>query len=355
MLCAFTNRAVDELCAIVQRLGLPFLRLGSKQSTEFPEYSLQTYAEDMSMEELRTFLTSNRIIISTVSTLHTHSEIHSWFESTTMIIDEASQLLEPHLSGILTHADRFILIGDERQLPAVITQDLQGTKVNHPLFEDVGLTDFRMSLFERLLRLCIQHGDIHAYGMLTMQARMHEDISKIVSKMNYDNKLGIMNTWQSMQDDIPLPLYPRLAWIATHPEHQFKIHKAEAELAVELAMRVCDQGNTYSIGIITPFRSQIALIQSLIPEHARDSITVDTVERFQGSERDLIIISLAIHSAHHMKGIESQTEINGNIIDRKLNVALTRARKQCIILGAPTALKYDSPYHVLWSMLKDVN
>ena len=56
-----------------------------------------------------------------------------------------------------------------------------------------------------------------------------------------------------------------------------------------------------------------------------------------------------------MKGIESQTEINGNIIDRKLNVALTRARKQCIILGAPTALKYDSPYHVLWSMLKDVN
>ena len=173
--------------------------------------------------------------------------------------------------------------------------------------------------------------------------------------MNYDNKLGIMNTWQSMQDDIPLPLYPRLAWIATHPEHQFKIHKAEAELAVELAMRVCDQGNTYSIGIITPFRSQIALIQSLIPEHARDSITVDTVERFQGSERDLIIISLAIHSAPHMKGIESQTEINGNIIDRKLNVALTRARKQCIILGAPTALKYDSPYHVLWSMLKDVN
>jgi superfamily I DNA and/or RNA helicase len=112
---------------------------------------------------------------------------------------------------------------------------------------------------------------------------------------------------------------------------------------------------TYSIGIITPFRSQIALIQSLIPDHAKDSITVDTVERFQGSERDLIIISLSIHSSHHMKGIESRTEINGEIIDRKLNVALTRARKQCIILGAPTALEHDSPYHALWSLLKDLN
>jgi superfamily I DNA and/or RNA helicase len=120
-------------------------------------------------------------------------------------------------------------------------------------------------------------------------------------------------------------------------------------------MEAFNQGKTHFIGIITPFRSQIALIQSLIPDHAKDSITVDTVERFQGSERDLIIISLAIHSAHHMKGIESRTEINGEIIDRKLNVALTRARKQCIILGAPTALEHDSPYHALWSLLKDLN
>jgi superfamily I DNA and/or RNA helicase len=191
--------------------------------------------------------------------------------------------------------------------------------------------------------------------MLTKQARMHEDISRVVSKMNYDDKLGTMNIWQSTQEDIPLPAYPRLTWIATHPEHQFKIHKAEAKLAVELAMEAFNQGKTHSIGIITPFRSQIALIQSLIPEHAKDTITVDTVERFQGSERDLIIISLAIHSGHHMKGIESRTEINGEIIDRKLNVALTRARKQCIILGAPTALEHDSPYHALWSLLKELN
>lgn len=355
MLCAFTNRAVDELCAVVKKLGIPFLRLGSKQATAFPEESLQSYAEQLSLEELRDFMKSNRIIISTVSTVHTHTEIYDWCAITTMIIDEASQLLEPQLSGILTHANRFILIGDERQLPAVITQDMNGTTVNHPLFAEIGLTDFRMSLFERLLRQCIKHGDNHAFGMLTMQARMHEDISNIVSTMNYDDKLMVMNPWQSSEYDIPLPAYPRLTWISTYPEFQYKIHKAEAQLSIDLALEAMNSGNCDSIGIITPFRSQIALIQSLIPEYAKDIITVDTVERFQGSERDLIIISLAIHNVHHMKGIESIVEIQGEIIDRKLNVALTRARKQCIILGAPSALHHDSPYHTLWKTLNNAH
>lgn len=352
LLCAYTNRAVDELCAVVNKLDLSFLRLGSKQATAFPDHSLQAIAEKTELEELREFITQNRIIVSTVSTLHTHAEIFDWFSPKTMIVDEASQLLEPQLSGILTHAERFILIGDERQLPAVITQDIKGTAVNHPLFNEIGLTDFRMSLFERLLRLCIENGDDHAYGMLTMQARMHEDIARIVSKLNYHNKLQSMNEWQTTAIQNPLPEYPGLHWIDMHPEHQFKIHKAEAELSIELAMRAFNHGNTHSIGIITPFRSQIALIQSLIPEHARDAIIVDTVERFQGSERDLIIISLAIHSPMHMKGIASITEFDGEKIDRKLNVALTRARKQCIILGVPSALEFDSPYYVLWKMLK---
>lgn len=352
LLCAYTNRAVDELCAVVNKLGLSFLRLGSKQSTAFSDHSLQALAEQSTLEELRDYISNNRIIISTVSTLHTHAEIFSWFTPSTMIVDEASQLLEPQLSGILTHAKRFILIGDERQLPAVITQDVKGTSVNHPLFEEIGLTDFRMSLFERLLRLCILRGDDHAYGMLTMQARMHDDIARIVSTMNYDSKLQSMNEWQKSAIQNPLPEFPGLHWIEMHPEHQFKIHRAEAELSIELAMRAFEQGNTQSIGIITPFRSQIALIQSLIPEHARDVILVDTVERFQGSERDLIIISLAIHCQLHMKGIESITTFDGEKIDRKLNVALTRARKQCIILGVPSALDFDSPYYALWKMLK---
>jgi DNA replication ATP-dependent helicase Dna2 len=93
------------------------------------------------------------------------------------------------------------------------------------------------------------------------------------------------------------------------------------------------------------------MIQSKIPSDYMGAITVDTVERFQGSERELIIISLAIHNEFHMKGIESLTEIEGEVMDRKLNVALTRAKKQCIILGCPTALRNDSPYARLREIL----
>ena len=355
MLCAFTNRAVDELCAAVDSLNLPFIRLGSKHATAFPHSSLQYLSETMSLEDLRSEICSSRIIISTVSTVHTHTEIHEWFSTTTMIIDEASQLLEPQVSGILMHTKRFILIGDERQLPAVITQDIRGTKLQHPLFEDIALSDFRHSLFERLLKLCMRNGDTHAYGMLTIQARMHQDISAIVSSMHYGNRLQSMNPWQSAEDDIPLKEYPRLTWIATKPELQYKIHHAEAELAVSLASRALQKQTVQEIGIITPFRSQIALIQSLIPDEYKPQITVDTVERFQGSERELIIISLAIHNEFHAKGIESFAEIEGEMIDRKLNVALTRAKKQCIILGCPEALRKDSPYAHLYNRLSQQN
>ena len=353
MLCAFTNRAVDELCAVVDALKLPFIRLGSKHGTLFQHHSLQYLAETKSLDEVREVLQSTRIIISTVSTLHTHTEIHDWFSTTTMIVDEASQLLEPQLSGILMHADRFILIGDERQLPAVITQDIRGTILNNPLFDEICLKDFRISLFERLLMLCMKHGDEHAFGMLTIQARMHDDIAKIISTMHYGNRLQSMHPWQQEQGFAPLMDYPRLAWIDSAPEDHYKIHLWEAEQSVALACRALKEGRVSSVGIISPFRSQNAMIQSKIPSDYMGAITVDTVERFQGSERELIIISLAIHNEFHMKGIESLTEIEGEVMDRKLNVALTRAKKQCIILGCPTALRNDSPYARLREILNN--
>lgn len=145
--------------------------------------------------------------------------------------------------------------------------------------------------------------------------------------------------------------YPRLAWIDSAPEDHYKLHLWEAEQSVALACRALKEGRVSSVGIISPFRSQNAMIQSKIPNDYMGAITVDTVERFQGSERELIIISLAIHNEFHMKGIESLTEIEGEVIDRKLNVALTRAKKQCIILGCPTALRNDSPYARLREIL----
>ena len=110
-----------------------------------------------------------------------------------------------------------------------------------------------------------------------------------------------------------------------------------------------------TLGIITPYRSQIALIKKEIAAlgiPALNRIMVDTVERFQGSERDVIIYSCCINSYFQLKFVSNLTEEDGTLIDRKLNVALTRARKQMFVTGVPKYLKSNSLYESLLNLME---
>ena len=150
----------------------------------------------------------------------------------------------------------------------------------------------------------------------------------------------------------------RVAFLPSVPDavmQSVKMNHSEAQIVARLAKEVYRQymfseggfDVTRTLGIITPYRSQIALIKKEIAAMgivALNDILVDTVERFQGSERDVIIYSFCVKRAYQLRFLANMTEEDGVQIDRKLNVALTRARKQMFMIGVPQLLKQNPVY-----------
>jgi len=108
------------------------------------------------------------------------------------------------------------------------------------------------------------------------------------------------------------------------------------------------------IGIITPFRAQCNLLRNELEKiNSDNSIIVDTVERFQGSERKVIIISTTVNHTYQLKQIESSTILEGENIDRKLNVAITRAKEKLFVIGNKSVLKQSPMYQKLIEFIED--
>ncbi|MEZ4893685.1 MAG: C-terminal helicase domain-containing protein [Saprospiraceae bacterium] len=100
-----------------------------------------------------------------------------------------------------------------------------------------------------------------------------------------------------------------------------------------------------TLGIITPWRAQIAQISDALAASGLkpNDITIDTVERYQGGARDIILVSTCVHSEWQLSSL---VNVSSEGIDRKLNVALTRARQQLIMMGNPDVLKQDERYRL---------
>ncbi len=110
-----------------------------------------------------------------------------------------------------------------------------------------------------------------------------------------------------------------------------------------------------SVGIITPYRHQIARIRQELDRlqvAAFDAIRIDTVERFQGSQSDCIVYSFSVNDERQLEWLPSYTEDACQLIDRKLNVALTRARCQLFVLGNSALLSRNPLYRQLVEFLE---
>lgn len=377
LLLAYTNRAVDEIChSISEPTQENFIRIGSRYSTstEYKKFLLQEAISNINNRKaLSQLLKEQRLFVSTISSYLGKSEIKRLKKFDVVIIDEASQLLEPMLIGLLSNCTKFILIGDHKQLPAVVAQsDKKSYTKDTQLSERLGITDLRMSLFERLYKQCQKANWNWSYGSLIMQGRMHADILEFVTTEFYEGRLKILPhvrrltaapKFKVQNKKQNLLVNNRMIFVDTPADRNVteKTNIREAELVVDIILeweKIYQKNNQNlnpkSIGVITPFRSQIALIKKLISAHSslHDIITVDTIERYQGGARDIIIYSMAVNQVDTLQRISN---VSDEGIDRKLNVALTRAKEHIVVLGAQKLVSYNKPYRKLMESCFNVN
>ena len=257
---------------------------------------------------------------------------------TTLFIDEAAQALEAACWIAIGKADRVILAGDHHQLPPTI-------KCIEAEREGLG----------RTLMQKIAHTKPETVSLLKIQYRMHEDIMRFPSQWFYNGELqaapeiryrGILD-W-----DTPI------SWIDTSDmdfKEEFigetfgRINKAEADLLLqELKVYINRIGEKrvleerIDFGIISPYKAQVQYLRNKIKASGslkpyRSLLTVNTVDGFQGQERDVIFISLVRANEDGQIGFLNDL--------RRMNVAITRARMKLVILGEAATLAHHTFYH----------
>ena len=364
LLLSYTNRAVDEICGMLEEAGIDYMRLGSETSCD-PRYSahLMDHCFDNRprLDEIRERIIQTSVIVSTTSTMQSRPFLFQLKHFSLCIVDEASQILEPNVIGLLAspQIDKFILVGDHKQLPAVVQQP-----------DDVPeLSSCRQSLFERLLRVEREAGRTAFTAILQRQGRMHPDIAAFPNEMFYaeeqllpvplphqeEPQLDYQQPSADALDD--LLKQQRVIFLAsdtiasgiTSPSD--KVNPSEAKMVAGLLCRLYRQygadrfDSAHSVGVIVPYRNQIAMIRreiEVLGIPALMDISIDTVERYQGSQRNVIIYSFTIQHPYQLDFLTANCfESEGKVIDRKLNVAMTRARKQLLMTGNVAVLSQN--------------
>lgn len=258
----------------------------------------------------------------------------------TLFIDEAAQALEAACWIAIRKADRVVLAGDHQQLPPTV-------KCYEALKEGLG----------RTLMETVVAGKPETVSLLTLQYRMNEEIMRFSSDWFYEGKLqaaeevrhrGILD-WDSP-----------ITWIDTSGmqfkeefvgENFGRINRREADLLLDElqkyitrigGQRIWDE--RIDFGIISPYKAQVQYLRGRIKSSDalrpyRPLLTVNTVDGFQGQERDVIFISLVRANEEGRIGFLSDL--------RRMNVAMTRARMKLVILGEASTLSGHAFYRKL--------
>ena len=390
LVCAQSNMAVDWISEQLVDRGIPVLRVGNptrvndkmlsftyeRRFESHPEYpqlwSLRKAIREMrskrkrgsesyhqQLDRLKSRATElevrinaelfqeARVIACTLT--GAANRVLDGMKFTTLFIDEAAQALEAACWIPIRKVSRVIFAGDHQQLPPTV-------KSIAALKAGLGKT-----LMERIVE-----NKPEVVTLLQVQYRMNDQIMQFSSRefyngmlqtapeikyrgiLDYDNPMSWYNT-----DDLPDDIESKEEFVG---ESFGRINKAEAELTLQHLelyygrigkQRILDE--RIDVGIISPYRAQVQLLRRLIKKREffkpyRHLISVNTVDGFQGQERDVIILSLVRSNDEGQIGFLRDL--------RRMNVAITRARMKLIILGSVSTLTKHPFYNRLYEYIQ---
>jgi DNA replication ATP-dependent helicase Dna2 len=373
LIATTTNRALDQaLGKVSQKVGPDkWMRLGSALSASDEEMQSNTVAEIVKrggLSAAQRALMDRPVVGGTISTLLSGSYDAALGEFDLVIIDEATQSTIPATLGAVSFGKRFVLIGDPNQLPPIAqAMDAMDDKPE----ADTDKSEWpalHVSLFEHIASL-YKTSQPDVIVNLVEQYRMNDAICSIPSQMWYEPDLKLIpanlenahgtqiaharlacgDSWESLPMAHLLDPERPFVFVDVElpPVGAPRVNENEATLVIELlssALRIGNiispfdktgrPGRDISIAVISPYRAQVARIRSMAADEHRQHVevwrdSIDTVDRFQGSEADFVIISLSPYA-----GMSDTTEVSKHIANsRRLNVAMTRARHKLIMLG----------------------
>ena len=281
---------------------------------------------------IKNIIDESDVILATNSSAALESIARVKFD--VVIVDEASQATIPSVLIPIAKAHRFILAGDHKQLPPTIISERAG--------------ELEKTLFEELIKMYPYKSQL-----LNVQYRMNSLLMKFPNREFYNNglksassvdEITINDILESGHDEEAL-LFIDTSDVDDNNERHLKdsksiVNELEAEISVSIAQDYLDAGiDVDDIGIIGPYADQVKIIQENTP------VEVKTVDGFQGREKEIIIISTV------------RSNNNGNIGFlkdlRRLNVAITRAKRKLIIIGNKNTLKTNPTYARLINFVED--
>ncbi len=301
---------------------------GEKSALRDEARTLQRHAREMERHAIDDILSRAKIICAT-TTFNEDLLEDRWFDM--VVIDEACQCTEPGAWVPILRSEKIVLSGDHKQLPPTV------------LSRDAAQQGFAISLLERQMK---QYGDT-VNRLLNVQYRMHKDIMTFSSDYFYDRKLiaddsviGHLLTDFETIEPSELTRHPVVfidsagaGWDEElEPEGLSKLNRQEAHLIVAKAGQLIEAGMLpEDIAIIAPYAAQVRYLRDQLNPLPRCSgIEVDTVDGFQGREKEAVLIS-TVRS--------NETGEIGFLGDqRRMNVAITRARRKLIVVGDSATL-----------------